>query len=108
MCRARIELARCGGKARALALTAERRSAIARRAGRVGGRGRRKDDLLPEDLRERIWAELDKEAATTLWHVNDEAHRPLTRTMARLSLRDLAKNGTVRAYKVAHELMACL
>jgi hypothetical protein len=39
---AAVEMGRRGGKARAKKLTAEERSAIARKAGKKGGRGRKK------------------------------------------------------------------
>jgi general stress protein YciG len=41
---AAVELGRKGGKARLTKLTAEERSEIARKAGRAGGRGRKREN----------------------------------------------------------------
>lgn len=109
---ARQELARAGGIARAKALTREERRAIARKGGLAGGRSRRKgeneDDLLPDELREKIWALAAAEGATTLWRIHEEATRPETKKMAVLLLRDLSKHGSLKTYRLANELLQCL
>lgn len=105
---ARKELASAGGKARAKALSREDRVKIARLGGQAGGRGRRKAEQIPDELREKIWALLASEAATTLWWATAEARQPRTRSMAKRSLRTVARYGTLHAYKTAHELVKCL
>lgn len=105
---ARKELARQGGHARSRALSKEDRIRIARMGGQAGGRGRRKEEQIPEGLRAKIWELLEKNRTAALWRHSDAALRPRSRIMARLALRDLAKNGSLSAYKAAHELIACL
>ena len=76
--------------------------------GLAGGRGRRKEDRIPDELREKIWELIAKNTPGALWRHSHEALHPRTRSMAKLTLRDLAENGTLQAYKTAHELIACL
>lgn len=105
---AKKSLASSGGIARAKALSPEERVKIARMGGRAGGRGRRKDDLLPDDLREKIWNLIKSEEATTLWWMTKEARRPQTRSMAKRTLRHFSQYSSLRSYKMAHEFIACL
>ena len=108
LAKARQEMASRGGNARSKSLSKEDRARIARMGGRAGGRGRRKEDRIPDELREKIWELIAKNTPDALWRHSYEALHPRTRVMARLTLRDLARNGSLSAYKTAHEFIACL
>ena len=102
------KLAQKGGRARARALSRDERRRIARLGGRAGGRGRRKVDRIPPDLAEKIWALIDQAGASAVWYMPPAMKRPQSRLVARQVMRAIACNGSLEAYKSAHQLLKCL
>lgn len=64
--------------------------------------------MIPEELRERIWKLIAREAPHSLWWVSEKGRQPLSRQMAKSSLLSVACFGSLQTYKDAHELIRCL